>query len=268
MHLRAVIPTILLTTTGLCAQDKPAEVPRLPPVVEQQAAIIPVKTLSGDSFNRLARMLSVFKVEYSADEKLRTILVYARPEVIAQIRESRRGTRPPGSEAAIGRNIEMTLTFLRCNASPQTASGELPADMEAVAKQIRAATQCKSIELWDTLPLRLQEGKVTEQNLRLPGSLPEIPGAVTKGQLRIVPEAVTRKESGRLREIRDDENTITGAVYDIEKYTQLYGLVQLSGRIAQHRRRFQRRAETVLGKLSGAEDTGSTFVVVALKVLD
>src|SRR5688500_11217080 len=114
MRLRAVLPTLGLTTLALCAQDKPADFPRLPPVVEQQAAIIPIKTLSGDSFNRLANMLSVFKVEYRADEKLRTILVYARPDVIAQIRKVIDELDRPGSEAAIGRNIEMTLTFLRC----------------------------------------------------------------------------------------------------------------------------------------------------------
>ena len=268
MHLRAVILTLTLTTTGLCAQDKPAEVIRLPSVEQHQAAIIPVKTLSGDSFNRLARMLSVFKVEYSADEKLRTILVYARPEVIAQIRKVVEELDRPGSEAAIGRNIEMTLTFLRCNASPQTASGELPADMEAVAKQIRAATQCKSIELWDTLPLRLQEGKVTEQNLRLPGSLPEIPGAVTKGQLRIAPEAVTRKESGRY--VRFEMVRIQLQVpYMTSKETPHPGapfnFLDVSLNTAGD---FKEGQKTVLGKLSGGEDAGSTFVVVALKVLD
>lgn len=268
MRLRAVLPTLGLATLALCAQDKASELLRLPPVVEQQAAIIPIKTLSGDSFNRLANMLSVFKVEYRADEKLRTILVYARPDVISQIRKVIDELDRPGSEAAIGRNIEMTLTFLRCNTYPQAASSDLPPDMESVAKQMRAATQCKSIELWDTIPLRLQEGKVTEQNVRLPGSLPEMPGAITTGQIRISPEAVTRKESGRY--VRFDTMRINLRVpYLTSKQAPHPGapfsFMDVSLNTSGD---FKEGQKTVLGKLSGAEDATSTFVVVALKILD
>src|SRR5256885_7818712 len=44
---------------------------------------------------------------------------------------------------------------------------ELPADLEAAARQLRAATQYKDIQLWDVLPVHLQEGKDAQQNLRL-----------------------------------------------------------------------------------------------------
>jgi hypothetical protein len=45
-----------------------------------------VKTLSGDSFKRLAGMLTAFAAKYTYDDKLRTILVYAPKDVVAQMR--------------------------------------------------------------------------------------------------------------------------------------------------------------------------------------
>ena len=45
-----------------------------------------MKTLSGDSFNRLAKLLSVFGAKYASDETLRTIVVYAPKDVVAQMR--------------------------------------------------------------------------------------------------------------------------------------------------------------------------------------
>ena len=74
----------------------------------------------------------------------------------------------PGSEAAIGRNIDMTMTFLKClHEAPAADAAALPADLESVAKQLRAATQYKDIEVWDVVPLRLQEGKVTRTVIAL-----------------------------------------------------------------------------------------------------
>ena len=70
--------TILIAANFLYSQDKPAE----PKQDSLEAVIIPVKTLSGDSFNRLAKMLGVFNVRYVADDKLRTIIVYAPKDVV------------------------------------------------------------------------------------------------------------------------------------------------------------------------------------------
>jgi len=64
----------------------------------------------------------------------------------------------PGSEASIGRNIDMTMTFLKCSTKPASGASTLPADLEPVARQLRAATQYKDVEVWDVVPLRLQEG--------------------------------------------------------------------------------------------------------------
>ena len=101
---------ILLIVGLLQAQDKPAEVK---PQEPREAVIIPVKTLTGDSFDRLVRLLGVFNAQYSADKNLRTILVYAPKDVVEQMRRVVAELDRPGSEAAIGRNIDMTMTFLK-----------------------------------------------------------------------------------------------------------------------------------------------------------
>src|ERR1051325_7983885 len=99
-----------------------------------EAVIIPVKTLSGDSFKRLLGLLSVFNAHMTGDDKLRTIVVYAPKDVTDQIRRVVAELDRPGSEAAVGRNIEMTMTFLRCPTKTPAESRPLPADLEPVAK--------------------------------------------------------------------------------------------------------------------------------------
>jgi len=137
---------ILLAASFLQAQEKPAEVVKQEP---REAVIIPVKTLTGDSFDRLVNLLGVFQAQLRADKNLRTIIVYAPKDVVEQMRKVVNELDRPGSEAAIGRNIDMTLTFLKCSVKPASGAPTLPADLEPVARQLRAATQYKDIELWD-----------------------------------------------------------------------------------------------------------------------
>jgi hypothetical protein len=244
---------IFLAAGLLQAQDKPAEVKPEP----REAVIIPVKTLTGDSFDRLVKLLGVFGVNMSADKNLRTILVYAPKDVVEQMRKVVAELDRPGSEAAIGRNIDMTLTFLKC--SVKAAAGgtaALPADLEPVAKQLRAATQYKDIELWDVVPLHLQEGKDTEQSLRLPGSPPG-PAFPPIVQVKMRPESVGRKDQGRY--VRFDSIRIgfripTGA-------SAMESNLNTAGD-------FLEGQKTVLGKVSGMDEDTAIFVVIALKVLD
>src|SRR5580698_8490076 len=105
---------ILFIAAGLAfAQDKPAE-PRLetrqPDAPADtlkkepfEAEIIPVKTLTGDSFERLMTLLSVFNAQVKGSATLRTIVVYAPKDVVAQMRRVVEQLDQPGSEAAIGR---------------------------------------------------------------------------------------------------------------------------------------------------------------------
>ncbi|HWF08673.1 MAG TPA: hypothetical protein VG297_09420 [Bryobacteraceae bacterium] len=262
---------ILFVAAGMAfAQDAPK--PSAPP--QREAEIIPVKTLSGDSFDRLVKLLDVFGAPYKADEQLRTILVYAPKDVVAQMRRVVEQLDRPGSEATFGRNIEMTLTLLRCSTKAPAATSVLPADMEPVAKQLRAATQYKDIQLWDVVPLRLQEGRDTQESLRLPGGIAQLSPAT--GQIRIHPEAVYRKDQARfVRFSRVDLGfripVPTGAFHTggpadtaplvQTQYTMVDVGLQTSGD-------FQEGQKTVLGKVSGVEEGDAIFAVIALKVLD
>jgi hypothetical protein len=265
--MRTII-AILFAATLIHAQDKPAEVKPEP----REAVIIPVKTLTGDSFNRLVKLLGVFNAQYSADEQLRTILVYAPKDVVDKMRKVIEELDRPGSEAAIGRNIDMTMSFLKCSTKVDPAAPALPADLEAVAKQLRAATQYKNIELWDVVPMRLQEGKEATDTLRLPSTgLPA--GTYANATIRVRPDAVTRKDQGRFVRfgslrigfrvpvVTGSFQTGVGAAPLQTQYSYLDLGLDTSGD-------FMEGQKTVLGKVSGAEDDTAIFVVIALKVLD
>jgi len=250
--------TILFAAVLLHAQDKPAEVKPQP----LEAVIIPVKTLTGDSFDRLVKLLGVFGAHMTADNNLRTIIVYAPKDVVEQMRKVVAELDRPGSEAAIGRNIDMTMTFLKCSSMKYIGATPpaLPAELEPVAKQLRAATQCKDIEVWDFVPLRLQEGKETQQSQRLPGSVPG--GAFPTTNITVRPESVTRKDQGRyvrFAQVRIGFHlpVITGG----NQFQYMDFGLTTSGD-------FMEGQKTVLGKVSGMEEDTAIFVVIALKVLD
>jgi hypothetical protein len=257
MRLLRIMMPVVLAAGAVYAQDKPPAPAESKP--EYDAVIIPVKTLTGDSFNRLVNLLGVFHADFKADDKLRTIVVYAPHDVVEKMRKVIAELDQPSSEAAIGRNIDMTLTFLRCSTKAAAQPSALPADMEAVARQLRSATQYKDIEFWDTVPLHLQEGKDTAEFLRLPtiaGS--NIPGQSSGVQIQVHPDGVTHKDQGRyVRFSRlqfgfNFRNTGTGNV-EVNFTT--------SGD-------FMEGQKTVLGKVSGADDDSAIFVVISLKVLD
>jgi hypothetical protein len=162
----------------------------------------------------------------------------------------------------------MMLAFLRCSTkAPAQPSPQLPADLEPVARQLRAATQCKDVELWDTLPLRLQEGKDTTESLRLPNTStsPDLKGHQTTGQLKIHPEGVTRKDQGRyvrfsILQISFRIPYVTGTAPALQYNLMDVGLTTSGD--------FMEGQKTVLGKVSGMDDETSIFVVISLKVLD
>ncbi len=255
-----------LIVTLLVAQDKPLETKQEAFFKsELQAEIIPVKTLTGDSFDRLLKLLKVFDARVQGDSQLRTIVVYAPKDVVVQMRRMVEQLDRLGSEAAIGRNIDMTLTLLRCSTSmgSNVNKGQLPADMESVARQLRAATQYKDIQLWDVVPVRVQEGKNSTENLRLPGI--GAGGQFATASFTIKPESVYRKDQGRY--VRFDRLSVdfripisTGSPNNTQFSYQDFG-INTSGD-------FMEGQKTVLGKVSGIEDGDAIFVVITLKVLD
>ena len=263
MRLPAVLTMVLLGASFLAGQVKVDE--------PFEAVIIPVKTLSGDSFERLTKMLNVFGAKYSADERLRTILVYAPKHVVAQMRRVVEQLDQPGSEAAIGRNIELTLSFLRCSTAASAGGKALPAELEPVAKQLRAITQYKTVELWDVMPMHIQEGREATQSFRLPGIFADSPESFARGSVRMMPELVTRKDSGRY--VRFSRMQITLQVpYKSKSFVgnnapQIVStaFMDIGLNTAGD---FKEGQKTVLGKLGGLEDDTAVFAVVALKVID
>jgi hypothetical protein len=244
---------ILLFAAGLAfGQDKPADNP-VPPKEPQEAEIITVKTLTGDSFDRLLRMLNVFPAKIAGDNQLRTILVYAPKDVVAQMRRVVEQLDRPGSEAAIGRNIDMTLTLLQCSTKPPATPAALPPDMEPVARQLRSATQYKDIQVWDVVPLRLQEGRDMRETLRLPSSSGFVTGTIT-----MHPEAVYRKDQG---------SYVRFARMELDFRIPL-GNAQFANLGINTSGDFQEGQKTVVGKVTGVEGDSAIFAVISLKVLD
>lgn len=266
MRLKTILIVAAMAATTLLGQN--AADTKQPGREGYEAKVIHVKTLTGDSFSRLRNMLNVFNVGITGDENLRTIIVYGPKDVVAQVEKVVAELDTPGSEAAIGRNIEMTLTLLRCSQKPSGNDAKLPEDMESVAKQLRAATQYKDIQLWDTIPLRLQEGKETTETMQLPGLTDPVTHERTLVSLRFNPEAATRKGdkwSVRFRRASMEFNMpmLTGTFKDgsAPQYTyQRLGLDTTGD--------FLEGQKTVLGKISGADNDTTIFAVISLKVLE
>jgi len=265
MRFPIVFATILLAASLAAGQEQPAPF---------EAAIIPVKTLSGDSFNRLAKLMQIFPAKYTFDDKLRVIVVYASKDVVSQMRRCVEQLDQPGSEAAVGRNIELTLAFLRAFTKTQSNAPPLPPDLEPAAKQLRAATQYKDVQLWDIVPLHVQEGRDTSHSFRLPDTLPNLSTAVSTAHIRIRPEAVVRKDSGRY--VRFDQMNIG---FKIPHITGSFGGGGTPSPLVSTQFSymdvgldtagdFKEGQKTVLGKISGIDDESAIFVVISLKVLD
>jgi hypothetical protein len=261
IRLARLLTAATLVGGWIFGQEKPAAAS--PNAME--AEIISVKTLSGDSFNRLANMLKVFEVRYVADERLRTILVYAPKDVVAQMRSVVERLDRPGSEAAIGRNIDMTMTFLLCSSKAPADSRPLSAEMEPVARQLRAISLCKDVSALDTVPLRIQEGKETQQTSQVQGLPTNVPGQRATLQLILNPEAILQKGTERfVRFRRVDVNFRIPYLTGPDTMTQF----QFRSVGVNTAGDFKEGQMTVLGKLSGIDDDNSLFIVVSLKVLD
>ena len=265
MRLTTKFPIVIAfaLVSVLTAQEKAPELPQPPTMV---SAVIPVKTLSGDAFSRLVRLLKAFNVSYTSDDRLRTILVYGPKDVVEQMKKVVQELDRPGSEAAMGRNIDLTLTFLRCSIkAPAEASAPLPADLEPVAKQLRAATQYKQVEVWDVVPMRIQEGKETNQSARLPSKTLGVQGANPMAQIRLKPDAVTQRDS--VRSVRFEHFNVNFRIHYSTGGGPLNTQYQIMEVGLNTSGDFKEGQKTVLGKI-GLDDDSAVFVVVALKVLD
>jgi len=254
------LPILLFTALALLAQDKVSDkAPEVSPAVPGQsneAVIIPVKNLVGDSFQRLLNLLSVFNARYKGDADLGTIVIYAPHDVAIQMKHVIDELDKPGSVANLGHNIEMTLTFLRCSPSGAAGSESLPSDVQSVVRQLRATVPCAQAQVWDTVPMRLQEGKEGSGNLQLPQQAPNV--KKTSVAIRMRPDAVFR---------RDQSRYVRFARVDLTFHsTEPNG--QISDFSVNTAGDFMEGQKTVVGKVSGLNGEESIYSVIALKVLD
>lgn len=251
-----LILSVLIAFT-LLGQDKPAttNLDR----TGYEAEIIHVKSLSGDAFRRLSNLLRPFQVEFQADEKLRTIVVYGPKDTVAQMKKVVEQLDRPGSLAAVGKNIELNLSFLWCSPPSDSKALDVPKDLASVARQLESTMGCKDVKFIDTIPVRLREGDRTSSDGY---SLQFISGnRANFVNLRFLPEAITQKAADTyvrfneaIIQLRIAHEPIPNPVSSREINIKTSG-------------DFKEGQKTVIGKLSGSDST-NLFVVMDLKILD
>src|SRR5579862_3483093 len=133
--------------------------------------------------------------------------------------------------------------------------------MEAVAKQLRNATQYKDIQLWDIVPLRIQEGKDTREEMRLPGALPS--GSFPSASITIHPEAVYSKDKARY--VRFSQVNMD---FRIPYMTTNNSSTSFFAAALRTSGDFMEGQKTVVGKVSGTGDDDAIFAVIAFRILD
>lgn len=299
MNLRIAIPAALLATGLLPAQQSQPPVPAPaagapqsaesasprpglstgPDLAGYEASVIPVKSLSGDSFIALNNLLNTVFKDYriSGNQRLSVILVYAPQTVVEQVRRVVEQLDDPKSSVSLARNVDATLTLLRCSTAARAAATPLPGDLETTAKQIRAMTQYRSVELWDTVPLRLTERNRTEATVVLPRGAGQQP---IRGSLSVTMEAVRQKPAGRYITLSQVSGTFQESGGDKNPSQSITTASQVSAMFQESSPDkipaqsivtagdFLEGQKTVIGKMPGADDGEAIFIVVQLKVLD
>lgn len=225
-----------------------------------EAEIIHVKTLSGDAFNRLSILLRPFQIQYQADEKLRTIVVYGPKDTVAQMRKVVEQLDRPGSLAAVGKNIELHLSFLWCSPPADSKALDVPKDLASVARQLENTMGCKDVKFIDTIPLRLREGEESKTRNNI---LPYIsdPKNLSSMSTNFWAESIIQKGPDRYIRFR------RASIYLNFPFEATANMIQYRSVEIETSGDFKEGQKTVLGKLSGNGNT-NLFVVLDLKVLD
>ncbi len=256
-----LILSVLIAFT-LLGQDKKAEEKPPTPInmdrTGYEAEIIHVKSLSGDAFTRLSNLLQPFQVEFQADEKLRTIVVYGPKDTVAQMKKVVEQLDRPGSLAAVGKNIEMNLSFLLCSPPSDSKALDIPKELASVARQLENTMGCKDVKFIDTIPIRMKEGDESRTNNNALPLLMEkgSPSAAT----RFFPEAII--QTGTSRYVRFQRAMISLHL----PFDQTPSSIHFRNVDLETSGDFKEGQKTVIGKLSG-KDT-SIFAVIDLKILD
>jgi hypothetical protein len=104
---------------------------------------------------------------------------------------------PRGAAPAGNRNIEL-VAYMLMAATRGTAGEALPADLEPVAKQLKALFGYADLRLLDSALIRTREGVQAEASGNAGLASPDVPNATSPYQLRVAKAIVTPSERGNM----------------------------------------------------------------------
>ena len=147
---------LLICSTTLFAQ---APAPPDPPQEREEARFVEIKNLSDREFNRLVGLLvQGFGLRASGDATMRAIFMSGPVTRLQAAEAAIQKVDIPSAVRRANQNIEIT-THLLLAKNTDGESSPLPADLDPVAKQLRASFGVKQILLLDTIFTRMREGK-------------------------------------------------------------------------------------------------------------
>jgi hypothetical protein len=148
--MKKLICIALITFAVLCAQEKKAEETKAP-----ERRITKVIAVKHANLKQLEPIINVFGTANRFSPELGVIAVSGRLEDVAAVEEAiKRLDVPP----ATPKNIEFTAYVLAAS-TQANQGGELPRELESVAKQLKNIFSYQSFRLLDTMVLRVRNGQ-------------------------------------------------------------------------------------------------------------
>ncbi len=169
----------------LVAQDAapPPQIPKPEPPRQPRVFMLQY----ADARN-VAGVLAVFGYGIKADRDLHVVAVSAPPEAMAAIEDAIKRLDVP---AAAPKDIDLVV-YMIVASEQSSAGGELPAELQPVANELKKIFSYKSFRLLDSILLRTQPGnKATAHGVI--GTTDQRPYS-----FEVVPAAVTEAPNGRL----------------------------------------------------------------------
>lgn len=203
---------LLLAALLLVASaQQPPEKPREP---QKEQRIIDVRHID---VQRLANLISFFGVRAQPEATVRVIVLSGSRDNVAAAEEAVRRLDVPSPAPA---NIEVTV-YMIAAAGPGGRCAALPAEFEALARQLKTSLGFQSYRLIDTMVIRTRDGGVGETTGMAPmqpGDAPRMILQLKFGQAKI--EAAATGRAIRIDRLR------SGARMPFASGTDAHGKIQ------------------------------------------
>ena len=193
IHLLPSLPAPS-SAQGQKEQERPpkAEQEKAQPIPDKLGLIQKIFEVKYADVAQLANVLGYF-APVQANRELRVILVKGSPKVVATIENAiKRFDVPP----APAKNIDLTAYLLV--ASAQAISGSIPAELDAVIKQLKGVFKYQAFRLLDTLVVRSRNGWQGELNGVAPRNADEVNVPPTLYQFRFESARITSDNTGQM----------------------------------------------------------------------